>query len=189
MKERIGVDLDGCLARGIDKQMFERLNQRFGMDYDMKRENIPNYNFKSLFPGATGHDLYDVLIDCDYVNLVPHQNGPDIVRKLKKRGYGIYIITKRCIDSPNMFHETLEWLDNYKIPYDLVTVSGRKGDLAEEYNLEAFIEDAPDNAIDIADRGVLTFLFDYPYNRGVEHDLIHRIEKWDEIYDFLEDRV
>lgn len=94
----------------------------------------------------------------------------------------IYIVTER---DPNMYFTTLNWLKDNDIPFSMYLVSENKGEIAEAFNLDAFVEDSPEQALDIAENDKLVFLMNHKYNEGVKHDNILRVDGWSEIYDYL----
>jgi len=94
----------------------------------------------------------------------------------------IYIVTERKHDT---YFETLNWLKDNNFPFSMYLMEDNKGDIAEAFNLDAFVEDSPRQAMDIARRDKLVFLMNQKYNQGIEHDNIMRVGGWSEIYDYL----
>lgn len=103
------------------------------------------------------------------------------LQALDQIGVHIIMLTNRPDHKyPNLEFDTHEWLMHYRIPYDRLTFTRDKGEyvekLSDELTILYAIEDMPENCLKLAERHVLTFMPDRPYNRGApKHDLIKRI--------------
>ena len=50
------------------------------------------------------------------------------------------------------------------------------------YGIEFMIDDKPDVALYLAEKGIRVLLFDTEYNQGIMHDNIVRVYSWEDIY-------
>lgn len=50
------------------------------------------------------------------------------------------------------------------------------------YGIELMIDDKPDVALYLAEKGIRILLFDTEYNQGITHDNIVRVYSWEDIY-------
>jgi uncharacterized HAD superfamily protein len=92
--------------------------------------------------------------------------------------------------------ETIQWMKHHKVPYlkknvilesrFILDETTKKSEIAKELHLDAFFEDNPINAEEIAQTGCPVFLIDYPYNRTVSEKNMYRIGKFnDETGDWI----
>lgn len=96
----------------------------------------------------------------------------------------IYYITGR---SGSMKACTEAWLARFGFPEADVICTVSKPAAIERLDLEAYVEDDPAWALDVATMGVQVYLFSYPWNRGVMHPSIQDCPRhWEDIKDILE---
>jgi len=105
------------------------------------------------------------------------------MRHLRQLGYKLVIITARPYRQyKRLYADTMEWLKKHKIEYDLILFKRDKAEAISDYIMPAqarfFIEDRTKHALEIIDMNVPVLLLDAPYNQGVEHPLITRVENW-----------
>jgi hypothetical protein len=108
----------------------------------------------------------------------------DTLIKAKSKGYKIVIITARpYLEVKRIYADTMAWLEAEGIPYDAIYWGKDKADIVFRYLHPAvpvyFIEDRDKHAIELANEGIRVLLMDKPYNRGVEHSNITRVDGWD----------
>lgn len=66
------------------------------------------------------------------------------------------------------------------------TVCTDKLNGCRKFNVEIMIEDKPDVAVYLAEKGIQVLLFDAPYNRSISNTNIIRVYSWENIYNYLE---
>lgn len=84
----------------------------------------------------------------------------------------IYFITARVRTKGfSAEHQTRLWLSSIGVAVDnasvIATQFGKKGKLADAMDLDVFLEDNPDNALDIIDHGVDCWIRRWQYNDGI----------------------
>lgn len=88
--------------------------------------------------------------------------------QLSREGNDIYFVTSRAGDMAKFYTE--QWLNwhGYSRPTVIIAPDNSKGDLAAALKLEVFIDDKPENCVDVknAKPSCRTYLIDKPYNRG-----------------------
>ena len=110
----------------------------------------------------------------------------DYSRKTKKE---ILFITNRW-DEKN----TYKLLNRFfHIPYNVVFVSGSKIDVLKKENVEVYVEDRIENAEEISNAGIFTYLIERPWNQygSKGSNKLVRVKDWIElkdIYEKLEDK-
>lgn len=110
----------------------------------------------------------------------------ECLQKLQKEGYKIILITARI--QPNNYHldvqnETEKWLERNNIPYDKLIINGRhKEKIAQEENIDIFIDDSFHNCQAVSDVGIKTYIMDTRVNRGLDTKNIERVYSWPHVY-------
>ena len=99
-------------------------------------------------------------------DMPPIKDAPGALRKLSNRGIRIRIITHRLFLKYNhktSITQTVEWLDNYDIPYwDICFMNDKVAVGAHVY-----IDDAPKNIIQLREQGNKTIVFSNSTNRDL----------------------
>lgn len=171
MRKKCGLDLDGCVYQFIEE--FDKYAERLGYKIDKKEYDR----------GLSKKDVRMLLDDFSESRpflWIPTYNG--VVKNLKRLSDKIdfYIVTHRRWTEKGK-EDTLERLAHDSIPYKEVIFSNEKGRIAKEKGFDFFIEDNLDNALDISNQGVLTFLLDRKYNRKPLNGKIVRIKSLKEL--------
>ena len=80
------------------------------------------------------------------VNLPVYDGAKEFLDACRKKGYKIVLLTSRPIDRyPNLYQETLEWLQNNDLPYDFVWWAIDKGEKILSQNIGGRIKFALDD--------------------------------------------
>ncbi|GAA0737051.1 5' nucleotidase, NT5C type [Clostridium oceanicum] len=114
------------------------------------------------------------------------KDGKAIVNRISKYN-NIFFVTARE-KSLELFTEA--YLTLNKVNFDGLYVLGshHKVDKARELNCDIFIEDNPNNAIELSEASFKVLLMDTYYNREIkENEFIKRVYNWNQIYDFIEE--
>ncbi|MDR2602523.1 MAG: 5'-nucleotidase [Spirochaetaceae bacterium] len=156
----LGVDLDGVVAdfykqlriiaaEWLDKPL-ETLTTKvtFGLD-EWGLDEYGGYEKLHRF-AITERNLFR--------KMEPIKDAPSVLRKLSLKGVRIRIITHRLF--LKYFHktsivQTVEWLDSYDIPYWDICFMKDKGAVGAH----AYIDDAPQNIINLRAKGCYTIVF------------------------------
>jgi 5'(3')-deoxyribonucleotidase len=175
----LGVDLDGVVGdfydqlRIIAAQWLDRPLESLTTDvsYGLEEWEIGEYGgYERLHRFAiTQRNLFR--------DMKPMQDAAAVLRKLSARGIRIRIITHRLF--LKYFHktsitQTVEWLDNYDIPYWDLCFMKDKGAVGAH----VYIDDAPANVENLRRQGCRTIVFSNSTNVGIEGP---RAENWLEV--------
>lgn len=143
---RVGYDLDSVLA-----DFNPYIHEKFGIKRDLNeimhwKDHIILEYFEKI---KYNKDFW--------LNVPVLTDSKDIYFEPK-----VYI-TSREIDE----EVSKEWLKKNNFPFaPVVNTNGRnKYDIAKEYKLDFFIDDAYENFAELNNNGIKCFLFDQPYNR------------------------
>jgi 5'(3')-deoxyribonucleotidase len=174
----LGVDLDGVVgdfygtlreiaAEWLDKPV-ECLTEDVG--YGLEEWNLAPYGgYERLHRFAmTQRNLFR--------DMKPIKDAPAVLRKLSARGIRIRIITHRLFIK--YFHkpsitQTVEWLDNWDIPYWDLCFMKDKGAVGAH----VYIDDTPANVLSLRALGCRTIVFTNSTNRTLPGP---RADNWNE---------
>ena len=110
-------------------------------------------------------------------DMEPIKNAPAVLRKLSNRDIRIRIITHRLFlkySHQASITQTVDWLDNYDIPYWDICFMNDKGAVGAH----VYIDDAPENIISLRKQGCQTIVFSNSTNRELPGP---RAEDWFEV--------
>lgn len=189
----IGIDLDGVLTN-YRKFAIEQGQKYCKENTKGKLENPDAYYMKDMYNWDEETD-YDFWIKNIFTYATENpaiQGASENIKKLKKDGNTIFIITARKFATPDdeceqeikekMKKIVKEWLAKNKIEYDYVIFSKEdKSKNIIENNIDVMIEDSPNNVKKLS-RLTKVICVDWPYNKGIENDNIYRCFNWNEIY-------
>jgi 5'(3')-deoxyribonucleotidase len=110
-------------------------------------------------------------------DMEPIKNAPAILRKLSSQGIRIRIITHRLFlkfSHRTTITQTVDWLDNYDIPYWDICFMNDKGAVGAHI----YVDDAPENIIGLRNQGYNTIVFSNSTNRDLPGP---RADNWFEV--------
>jgi 5'(3')-deoxyribonucleotidase len=164
----LGVDLDGVVGDfygAVRKIAAEWLNRpleslttevTFGLD-EWGIAEFGGYDRLHRF-AVTQRNIFR--------DMEPIKNAPAILRKLSNQGIRIRIITHRLFlkySHRTSITQTVDWLDNYDIPYWDICFMNDKGAVGAH----VYIDDAPENIIGLRKQGCKTIVFSNSTNRDI----------------------
>ena len=161
-----GVDLDGVVGDfygEIRKIAAEWLNKPLDsltpeVTYGLKEWGIEEFGgYERLHRFAvTQRNLF--------LDMKPIAHASAILRKLSNKGIRIRIITHRLFlkySHNTSIRQTVDWLDNYDIPYWDICFMADKGAVGAH----VYIDDAPENIINLRKLGCNTIVYSNSTNR------------------------
>jgi 5'(3')-deoxyribonucleotidase len=186
----LGVDLDGVVgdfyaamrkitAEWVNKPL-EALTPQvsFGLD-EWGIDEFGGYERLHRF-AVTQRDLFRIM--------EPVKDAPAVLRKLSRRGIRIRIITHRLFvkySHRESIVQTVEWLDNYDVPYWDLCFMNDKGAVGAH----VYIDDSPSNIKSLRGQGCRTIVFSNSTNQelpgpragawqDVERLVLEALEEW-----------
>jgi 5'(3')-deoxyribonucleotidase len=175
----LGVDLDGVVGdfygamRKITAEWVNRPlealteNVSFGLD-EWGLDEFGGYERLHRF-AVTQRDLFRIM--------EPVRDAPAVLRKLSRRGIRIRIITHRLFlkySHKESIIQTVEWLDNYDIPYWDLCFMNDKGAVGAH----VYIDDSPFNIKSLRTQGCKTIVFSNSTNTALSGP---RADTWKEV--------
>lgn len=124
----------------------------------------------------------------------PRKYASSAVKELKKDGHKVFQITARKFTSGNgplgavSRYIYKSWLKDHNFEFDGIFYCSESRGPADKlrgvrrFSADVMIDDRPDVAVYLAEKGVRVFLFDTRYNRKVSHRNITRVCDWKDIY-------
>jgi len=176
-----GVDLDGVVGDfygEIRKIAAEWLNKPIEsltteVSYGLKEWGLDD------FGGYDRLHRFAVTQRNIFGSMEPIKNAPAVLRKLSSKGIRIRIITHRLFlkySHAATIKQTIDWLDNYDIPYWDICFMNDKGAVGAH----VYIDDTPDNIISLRKQDCKTIVFTNSTNRelpGLRADTWLEVEK------------
>jgi 5'(3')-deoxyribonucleotidase len=175
----LGVDLDGVVGdfygavRKIAAEWLDRPLETLTTDvtYGLDEWGL------NEFGGYDRLHRFAVTQRNIFRDMEPIKNAPAILRKLSNRDIRIRIITHRVFlkySHRTSITQTVDWLDNYDIPYWDICFMKDKGAVGAH----VYIDDAPENIINLRKQGNQTIVFSNSTNRDLPGP---RAEDWFEV--------
>jgi 5'(3')-deoxyribonucleotidase len=162
----LGVDLDGVVGDfygAIRKIAAEWLNKPIEsltpeISYGLQEWGIDE------FGGYDRLHRFAVTQRNIFRDMEPVENAPATLRKLSCQGVRIRIITHRLFLKYSLrtsIRQTVDWLDNYDIPYWDICFMNDKGAVGAHI----YIDDAPENIINLRKQKCKTIVYTNSTNR------------------------
>ena len=182
-KVNICIDIDGTVTDPYGFIPF--LNKKFNKN--ITKEEYTTLNWEELY-GIREDGFYEKF-DRDHSDVYGEaeilEDAAEVIEYLRKK-HNVSFITARqeCVKDV-----TFKWLERHGIKdvdvYMLGWVS--KVGKAKELGCNIFIEDDPNNAVNLAENEIKVILIDTNYNKYVEHENIKRVNNWKEIKTIIDE--
>ncbi|MDD3241923.1 MAG: 1-acyl-sn-glycerol-3-phosphate acyltransferase [Bacilli bacterium] len=186
----IGIDADGVLT---DMHNF---NLRKGKIILGRNPVNPNgYNIKEMFNASKLEMLHCAKVLPEYFNDEPPREGTEeFINKLNNDGEELHEITARMFVTNKGYigkkaREAFEkWLSKNNLRFKSIQYCSETNSPRDKYiacnklDVDIMIEDKPEVANYLNEKGVKVLLFDNPYNQDVKGENITRIYNWDDAY-------
>jgi uncharacterized protein len=143
---KLGFDLDEVIVALCDV-LLKYLNEEFDLSWTMDNFICHSLNRNVYHEDKDIDDkikvrAIEIVNDPDIqLSAKPCKGAPSFIRKLRKEGHSIHIITARQIGTEE---NTMKWLRKYKIPFNSihhVGINGEKGFLGRVLNLDFYVDD------------------------------------------------
>ncbi|MCL2244599.1 MAG: 5'-nucleotidase [Treponema sp.] len=163
-----GVDLDGVVGDfygAIRKIASEWLNKPLESLTSEVSYGLTEWGIDE-FGGYERLHRFAVTQRNIFRDMEPIENAPAVLRKLSSQNIRIRIITHRLFlkySHRTSITQTVEWLDNYDIPYWDICFMNDKGAVGAH----VYIDDAPENINSLRKLGCKTIIFGNSTNRDL----------------------
>jgi 5'(3')-deoxyribonucleotidase len=184
--QRIAIDIDNVIAQS-DEVMRQVISEVTSGRVNLAYEDIVEFRYERCFDAKRqqitdnewrrAHDQFS--IPSNLLSVAPVASAYEALLRIAEH-FTIHLVTAR-LKAGRI--PTIEWLDKHfpGLPYGLHFVThGEKHLVMGE--LAVSVEDDYDQAVAFADRGVLSFVLDQPWNRrSLEAEGIIRCHDWPEL--------
>ncbi len=177
MRPRLGLDMDGVLYKWTDTarllvRYHKGIDPGESLSWNHIKDRVPTEVWDWLWSdGITKHGLFR------------HGNAFkesfEAVQELNDDGWDVVVITTR---PPLAYNDTLGWLSYHKIPareVHMVDFGTKKSTIP----CDLYIDDGPDNVLDVAEHGRHALYWRRPWNSTVDvsNPLVVEVSSWSEV--------
>ncbi|MGL5330628.1 MAG: 5' nucleotidase, NT5C type [Peptostreptococcaceae bacterium] len=180
----ICIDIDGTITSPY--HFLPYLNNMYNMD--LKEEEWTTIDWTKLY----GDNIAELLnkFHNEYVNAYSEASVVEFAKEIICEigmNNNLYFVTAR---SEDLTEVTTTWLNENGFSDIEVYLLGSdyKIEKAKELGCNIFIEDNPNNAIQIANAGIDVILIDANYNKEISHEKITRVENWNQIKELIQNK-
>lgn len=167
----IGFDVDGVVAEFV-RPYIKLLNSLSDLQLPDASYDYPTTWDFAERAGVEARDIKEawrqITTTSFFANLLPMNGARSVLRTLKcleHEGHNVYFITAR--PGPEAKVQTEAWLDVWGFSRATVLIAAEKGPLAKALKLDYFVDDKPENCLDVyhAIPTCAVYMNDQPYNR------------------------
>lgn len=175
-KDTVVIDVDGCLNHYPDPlKMWAEVT--LNLDQLESRQAIKKNNDFDLLKSTYRHS--NIL---NY--LLPRDGASSVIKKIKKNGYSITMLTSRNPNKNSGIKAITEnWLNRYQIPFDSIVFTKDKGGYVKQHEdrIAMVIEDDPNffDSFEKLDTKVVAFKNDLTVDIKQAH--FHAVSSWREV--------
>lgn len=181
----IGIDIDDTLTylKDIKIQYAKKYIKNNNLSY--KLINADSVFFSEMFDWPIEEcDKFWFEESFNMLSSAPaRQNASLVLNNLRQNGHKLIIITARS----NNWHEdpykiSYDWLVKNNIPFDkLIVGQQNKRQACVEEKIDVFIDDMPNNLIDLQDLGIYTILMNTAHNKNQTTYTGSKVSEWTEV--------
>ena len=187
----IGIDIDDTISETYEtllpyaqKYTIEELGNDRKVDFNKKFLN--HYYIEKMFNWNKEEAMnfwikyYEEIIE----NVNIKKFSSDIIKKLKKDGNNIFLITARwAMEKNNVENITKQWLEDYDVKFDKIFFSAEdKVKLVENNNIDIFIDDSYQNCKDVSEKtNAKVYMMNSRVNEKFELKNVTRVYSWCEL--------
>jgi len=191
----IGIDIDDTISETFEtlipyaqKYTIEDLKRKSNIDL---RGDLSNH-FYIVYINRWNEQEAIAFLEKYYAEILRQVNikkfAADIIKKLRKEGHKIYLITARWDMKKDSVEEiTRTWLKENNVEYDeLIINASDKLKIAKEKEIDVFVDDSFNNCKSIADgTSAKVFLMNTKMNENLNNENIKRVYSWPEVYSLI----
>jgi uncharacterized protein len=186
MKRRFGIDIDGTVT--CPTTFVPYLNDAFGLNITLN--DIKQYDFMPLVT-VSEKEFYAWFKNMEPViySRSPLAAGAKEILKRWEKEHELYFISAR--DS-HLLDITKEWFTNQELMYNDIHLIGShdKIEAAKKYDVDIFLEDKHDNAVNLHEElNIPVLLFNTPYNQDPIPDGVIRVNDWKEAHGWVQNWI
>ncbi len=185
----IGIDIDDTISNTYD--VLFSYAQKYTIEELSKEIKYVDRNAITRMYTTTFHnwndkedkEFFDRYNEEIMKQVKPKLFSAETIRKLKEKNK-IYIITSRFdTEKSNVEGVTKKWLEDNLIPYDKLILNAQdKVKIAQEKDIDIFVDDSISNCESMANVGIKTYMMDFVVNCNYKNDKVTRVYSWPHLY-------
>ncbi len=190
LKRNIAVDFDDVVA-GFNEAYIPHHNTEY-VSPPMLYETAHTYDLTELYGVDMPTMIQRIRRFCHdfHSEIKPHDGADAALEKLKER-YELHIVTSRCETLTNI---TTEWLREFDLLKHFTGLhftnsfgtahperTRSKLEVCRAIEAVALLEDAPGNALAVAEGDIRVLMPQRPWNKNVRHNLVRHYQHWEEV--------
>lgn len=184
----IGIDIDDTITNSSDIfiKYARKYNQIKKIDYEINVNELDQF----LAFGWTDNNKKEFIklyLKKILTEAKTNNNSSKIIKKLKLKGYKIYLISARNdFEMANMYEFTKNWLAKNQILYDYLYINCKnKLDICMQNKIDIFIDDNYDTCNQIKNNSnIKVLMYATRYNNLIKSNIL-RVKNWKQIFLFI----
>lgn len=183
---RFGIDIDGTVTNPTS--LLPHINEAFGLSLQL--DDVTQYDLTDVVK-VSKKEFYDWFVEAEptIYKSSPLASGAKKILDLWKEQFELFFISAR---SSHLLDVTKNWFDTNDLFYHHIELIGSHDKIgsAKKYDVDLFLEDKHDNAVNIhLECQIPVLLFDTPYNRDPIPDGVIRVKSWEEANQWVKDWI
>lgn len=158
---------------------------------DIYNKNLTEEDFTTVYWAELYGDTLEGMLDKLHSKHINSYSKIEIIEGVKEviaelyKENNLFFVTAR---NPSLQQITKDWLEKQQLSQIPLYLLGtdKKLDKAKQLKCNVFIEDNPNNALNLANGGITVILIDCNYNKDIYHRNIIRVSSWREIKNIID---
>lgn len=177
------VDMDDVLE-DLQEAWINRLNKKFALN--VNKSTVTDWNIQIYYPNLTKDEVFSPLFEEDFwENVNPKKDAIEILNKLKKDGYSIYLVTSSAYETlTNKFSKAL-WPYFPFLDTDHIIICNHKQLIKGHVLIDDGVHNLIDKPFKPSYYKILFTANPNKYFNTAETD-IKRVSNWYEVYSIIE---
>lgn len=177
------VDMDDVLE-DLQEAWINRLNKKFTLN--VNKNNVTDWDISLYYPNLTKEEVFSPLFEEDFwENVNPKKDAIEILNKLKKDGYSIYLVTSSAYETlTNKFSKAL-WPYFPFLDKDHIIICNHKQLIKGHVLIDDGVHNLIDKPFKPSYYKILFTANPNKYFNAAETD-IKRVSNWYEVYSIVE---
>lgn len=182
-KLTIAIDIDDTITNTFDF-MIPYVAEFYSIDIEYLKNNNISYTTLTKEMKKRELEFAQTYFEKVIPNVPIKEDAAEYIRKIKKLGHKIIILTAR---SPLFYTDPYkiseEYLKKHNIVYDEIICSFDKAGKCKEYNVDILIDDSINNCTSVKEKGMKALLFNCKPNlNNLEHTKAY---SWKDVYHYI----
>lgn len=189
MKRKLGIDFDDVLIDFVTHLTYFHNNK---YNTSLKKDDITTWDLHTVW-GVSEEEAMrrtlEFVVSHDHTNILPMNDAVEVLHRLAEH-FELIIITARDKTVSHTAYNLIEKhfgniFSSVHFLYEDGVKKGTKGLVCKNLGIDFFVDDSVANIQHTLEAGIISFLFDAPWNRHWNNSQVRRITSWKEIETIL----